>query len=109
MCQIFSHIFDKPAAFVLVGMGDFFTGIAKTPIAALIMVAEMTGGYSLILPMMIVSSISFLLLGRISLYEKQASMRIDSPAHIGDYSFDILKNLSVKDAIANNRKVDTIP
>lgn len=64
MCQIFPHIFDKPAAFVLVGMGGF-TGIAKTPIAALIM-AEMTGGYSLILPMMIVSSISFLLLGRIS-------------------------------------------
>ena len=31
---------------LLVGMGGFFAGIAKVPVAALIMVAEMTGSYS---------------------------------------------------------------
>jgi len=43
--QFFPHIITEPAAFVLVGMGGFFAGVAKVPIAALIMVAEMTGGY----------------------------------------------------------------
>ena len=73
-CQrFFPHIITEPGAFVLVGMGGFFAGVAKVPIAALIMVAEMTGGYSLIVPMMIVSSLSYLLLGNASLYEKQVA------------------------------------
>lgn len=42
--RFFPHIVTEPAAYVLVGMGGFFAGVAKTPIAALIMVAEMTGG-----------------------------------------------------------------
>ena len=47
LCQrFFPHIITEPGAFVLVGMGGFFAGVAKVPIAALIMVAEMTGGYS---------------------------------------------------------------
>ncbi len=107
--KFFPNIIDNSAAFVLVGMGGFFAGVAKTPIASLIMVAEMTGGYYLILPMMIVSSISFLLLGKTSLYEKQVPMRINSPAHMGDYVFDVLEILSVKDAIPKDRKVDIIP
>ncbi len=107
--RVFPHIVTEPAAFVLVGMGGFFAGVAKTPIAALIMVAEMTGGYSLILPMMVVSALSYLLLGRTSLYEKQVPTRVDSPAHIGDYSVDIMDRLFVKDALVKGRKVETIP
>jgi CIC family chloride channel protein len=73
------------------------------------MVAEMTGGYSLIVPMMIVSIISYLLLGETSLYEKQVSTRIDSPAHVGDFAVDILDHLSVKEALPADRRVETIP
>jgi chloride channel protein, CIC family len=109
MCQqSFPHVVTEPAAFVLVGMGGFFAGVAKVPIAALIMVAEMTGGYSLIVPMMIVSSISYLLLGHVSLYEKQVAARVDSPSHIGDFAVDIMESLGVKDALKENLKADTI-
>jgi len=107
--RIFPEIVTQPAAFVLVGMGGFFAGVAKTPIAALIMVAEMTGGYSLILPMMIVSALAYLLLGRTTLYEKQVMTRVDSPAHVGDYSVDIMDHLLVRDAIVPGRKIETIP
>jgi chloride channel protein, CIC family len=107
--DLFPHIITQPAAFVLVGMGGFFAGVAKVPIAALIMVAEMTGGYSLVVPMMIVSTISYLLLGHVSLYEKQVATRVDSPSHIGDFAVDIMDSLGVKDALENNLKVDTIP
>jgi chloride channel protein, CIC family len=106
---LFPHIITEPAAFVLVGMGGFFACVAKVPIAALIMVAEMSGGYSLIIPMMIVSTISYLLLGNISLYEKQVPTRVDSPSHIGDFAVDIMDSLGVKDAMEGDWKTDMIP
>ncbi len=110
LCSVlFPELLLNPSGFVLVGMGGFFAGVAKVPIASLIMVAEMTGGYSLLVPMMIVSIISYLLLGETSLYEKQVSTRIDSPAHTGDFAIDILGRLSVKETLPRDRKVETIP
>jgi CIC family chloride channel protein len=109
-CQgLFPHIVTEPSAFVLVGMGGFFAGVAKVPIAALIMVMEMTGGYNLIVPMMIVTSLSYLLLGRNTLYEKQVATRIDSPAHLGDFAVDVMDHLKVKDAMTADRVAETIP
>jgi CIC family chloride channel protein len=107
-----SHLFPdlviNPSAFVLVGMGGFFAGVAKVPIASLILVAEMTGGYSLIVPLLIVSTISYLLLGDFSLYEKQVQTRVDSPAHLGDFATNILEHISVKNALPIDRKVELI-
>lgn len=107
--RFFPHVVSQPSAFVLVGMGGFFAGVAKVPIAALIMVAEMTGGYALIVPMMIVSSLSYLLLGRVSLYEKQVATRVDSPAHLGDFAVDVMDHLTVLDAVGPGRQFDVIP
>ena len=43
---------DTPA-FVLVGMGGFFAGVSKTPLTSIVMVSEMTGSYSLLVPLML--------------------------------------------------------
>jgi CIC family chloride channel protein len=107
--KLFPYLVINPSAFVLVGMGGFFAGVAKVPIASLILVAEMTGGYSLIVPLLIVSTISYLLLGEFSLYEKQVSTRVDSPAHLGDFVTDILEHIPVKNALPADRKVVMIP
>ncbi len=107
--QLFPHWVAHPSAFVFVGMGGFFAGVAKVPIASLIMVAEMTGGYSLIVPLMIVSTISYLLLGEVSIYEKQVATRVDSPAHVGDFAINILDHISVREALPPDRKVEMVP
>jgi CIC family chloride channel protein len=107
--RLLPQLLIHPSAFVLVGMGGFFAGVAKVPIASLIMVAEMTGGYALIVPLMIVSVISYLLLGETSLYEKQVPSRVDSPAHIGDFAVDILEHISVREALPPGRGVESIP
>jgi CIC family chloride channel protein len=107
--QLFPDLVIHPSAFVLVGMGGFFAGVAKVPIASLIMVAEMTGGYSLIVRLLIVSAISYLLLGEFSLYEKQVSTRVDSPAHLGEFATNILEYIPVKNALPIDRKVVMIP
>ncbi|HUV14881.1 MAG TPA: chloride channel protein [Acidobacteriota bacterium] len=78
------------AAFVVVGMAAIFAGAARTPISTLIMVAEMTGGYGLIVPAMLTNVLSFMVQRSVTthwhyrtLYVSQVPSREDSPAHQG--------------------------
>jgi chloride channel protein, CIC family len=77
------------AAFAVVGMAAVFAGTARVPIATLIMVAEMTGGYGLIVPSMFATIIAFVVERTLStgfkyprLYEAQVELRSDSPTHL---------------------------
>jgi CIC family chloride channel protein len=88
-----------PDAFVLVGIGGFFAGVAKVPIASIIMACEMSSSYNLLVPLMLVAATSFLLLGKTSLYEKQLVARIASPAHLSNFARSLLQKLYVKDAV----------
>lgn len=78
------------APFILVGMAAVFAGAARTPISTLIMVAEMTGGYALIVPAMLANTVSFVVQRSLTsgaqyqtLYEHQVPSREDSAAHRG--------------------------
>ena len=78
------------AAFVVVGMAAVFSGAARTPISTLIMVAEMTGGYDLIVPAMLANILAFMVQRALTagsryptLYESQVPTREDSPLHRG--------------------------
>jgi CIC family chloride channel protein len=97
-----------PNSFVLVGMGGFFAGVAKVPIASIIMACEMSASYTLLLPLMLVSSISYLLLRKTSLYEKQQLTRLASPAHITEFAKGMLGKIRVEDAV-NPHPVTPIP
>jgi CIC family chloride channel protein len=91
----------NPNSFVLVGMGGFFAGVAKVPISSIIMACEMSSSYTLLVPLMLVSTISYLILGKTSLYEKQSSSRLNSPAHINEFAQGVLSALFVRDALTN--------
>ncbi|MDD5760927.1 MAG: chloride channel protein [bacterium] len=88
-----------PNSFVLVGVGGFFSGVAKVPIASIIMACEMSASYTLLVPLMVVSSISYLLLRNTSLYEKQQISRFASPAHLTEFARGMLERIRVLDAI----------
>ncbi len=96
------------AACVLVGMGGFFAGVAKVPIASLIMVAEMSGSYNLLVPLMLVSSVVFLLMRGVSIYEAQVPTRIDSPAHLGELQMDVLERLTVREVMDTEQELITV-
>jgi CIC family chloride channel protein len=98
----------NPAAFVVVGIGGFFAGVARVPISSIIMACEMCGNYALLVPLMLVSTISFILLRKTSLYEKQVISRLSSPAHMGEFARGILEGLQVENAIIR-RPVTLIP
>ena len=45
--------------FTIVGMAGVLSGLYHAPLTAIFLIAEITGGYTLMIPLMIVSSISF--------------------------------------------------
>ncbi len=56
---LFHHSADSMGAFALVGMGAVFAGIIRAPITSVLIIVEMTGGYSLILPLMIANMLAY--------------------------------------------------
>ena len=83
----------QPAApLVVVGMAAVFSGAAHVPIASLMMVTEMTGGYTLLVPASLAVLVSYLVQRRLTsrfryhgLYEAQVTGRADSPAHHSEH------------------------
>jgi CIC family chloride channel protein len=58
---IFHHSSDAIGAFAVVGMGAVFAGIVRAPMTSVLIVFEMTGGYDLVLPLMIANMSAFAL------------------------------------------------
>jgi len=96
------------SCYALVGMGAFFAGVAKTPIAAIIIVCEMTGSYGLLAPLMFASVVHMLLATRWTIYETQVPSLVDSPAHTGDFVIDVLARLKVEDLLEGARQPEVI-
>lgn len=107
--QMFPQIITQPAAFVLVGMGGFFAGVARVPLTAMLMVCEMSGNYDLLVPLMLVAIINVAILSaRWTLYEEQVFALVDSPAHQGDFVIDVLERIRVRDVMHLDRKYVTV-
>ena len=101
--------FHDPAVFVLVGMAAFFSTAAKVPIASLVLISEMTGGYSLLVPAMLAIATAYMFSSRRwSIYEKQVANRFASPAHRGTYVIDVLENIAVRDVLKAGKRVATV-
>jgi chloride channel protein, CIC family len=58
---IFHHPSDAIGAFAVVGMGAVFAGIVRAPMTSVLIIFEMTGGYGLVLPLMIANMSAFAL------------------------------------------------
>ena len=59
--SVFHHPADSIGAFAVVGMGAVFAGIVRAPMTSVLIIFEMTGGYGLVLPLMIANMSAFAL------------------------------------------------
>ena len=89
--------------FTMVGMAGILSGIFHAPLTAIFLIAEITGGYSLMIPLMIVSSISFAISKR---FEKH-SLDVKNLARKGlaftnNKDTNILSNLDVNQIIQDD-------
>ncbi|MFX1250756.1 MAG: chloride channel protein [Promethearchaeota archaeon] len=96
------------AVFALLGMAGFFAGTGRAPLTAIIMTAEMTGDYFLMIPLMFVVSISWLVAGKLEsedIYVRKLTRRgikIEEPLE------DILKTITVLEVMTPKEKLVTI-
>jgi chloride channel protein, CIC family len=58
---VFHHPADTIGTFAVVGMGAVFAGIVRAPMTSILIIFEMTGGYGLVLPLMIANMSAFAL------------------------------------------------
>ena len=107
--QWLPKVVSEPAAFVVVGMAGFFTAVSNTPISTIIFVSEMTNSYHLLLPSLMVCSVSYLASRRWTIFHRQVKSKVDSAAHAGDFFVDVLQAFHVRDVMHLVKMVRSIP
>jgi chloride channel protein, CIC family len=93
-------------AFVIVGMIALFGGISNAPIAVMIMVVEMSGDFSLLVPAMGAVALSTILTGESTIFREQVPTKAQSGAHRGEYNVEILEDIPAREAMT--KKEDLI-
>lgn len=91
--------------FALVGMAGVMSGVMHAPLTAVFLIAEITGGYALLIPLIITATISYVtILGfeKQSIYTKRLARRGELITHHKDKA--VLSMLSVKDVLENDFK-----
>ena len=96
--------------FAMVGMAGLMAGVLLAPLTAIFLIAEITGGYELFIPLMIVSSISFIITKRYiphNIYAAQLAKKGELITHDKDKNvlmFLDTDTLIEKDFIATRSK-----
>ncbi len=94
---VFPRLVEQPTAYVLIGMATFFAGAANVPISTTIMICELTGSYTLLVPLIFSGTIAHLIGRRWSLYTEQVRTHNESPAHRSEIDPALLSGLHVSD------------
>ncbi len=91
--------------FVLVGMAGVMAGVMHAPLTAIFLIAEITGGYTLFIPLIITATLSYVtILGfeKQSIYTKRLAERGELMTHHKDKA--VLSQLSVDDVLEKDFK-----
>lgn len=86
-CNHFFGLDLSVGNFTLVGMAAIMSGVMKAPITSMFLVAELTGGFELFLPLMLASAVSFALsyyFEPFSIYTKRLAARGELLTHNKD-------------------------
>jgi CIC family chloride channel protein len=106
--QLFPNITASPGAYSIVGMGAVVSATTHGPLAAILILFEMTGDYKIILPLMLACIIATIASGQFlkdSIYTLKLARRgVDIKE---GKEVNVLKSMFVKDVM--NPNVETIP
>jgi CIC family chloride channel protein len=88
------------ANFTLVGMAGILSGVMYAPLTGIFLIAEVTGGYSLMIPLMVVSSFAYVMARHLEPYSMDTKDLIRN-GHLfrGNRDKELLNFISVEDLI----------
>lgn len=109
VAQIINHVgfgFQvNESNFTLIGMAGLIGGVIHAPLTAIFLIAEITGGYQLFVPLMITASISYLITKNTleyTIYTKELAEKGALLTHNKDQA--VLTLMQLKDVIETNFK-----
>jgi chloride channel protein, CIC family len=106
--RLFGHAPDTVGSFALVGMGAVFAGIIRAPMTSVLIIVEMTGGYSLILPLMIANMTAYAVARRIRPTPIYEALLEQDGIHLYDKAaMDVLEGVPVGELVARGTAVVT--
>lgn len=91
-----------PKAYAILGMGSFFAGLMRSPIAAVLIVVELTRDYELILPLMLGVSLAVSISRRISRLSIVEQQMLDEGYVEQDAASDPLAKVRVAQAMSTD-------
>jgi len=98
---LFGHESRQLGAFALVGMGAVFAGVIRAPITSVLIIFEMTGGYGLVLPLMLANMTSYVVARRLRPVPIYEALLEQDGAHLppGSHAPDAVELLQVSGAM----------
>ncbi len=96
VCNTFLHWNVPIVSFTLVGMAGVMSGVMKAPLTSIFLIAELSSGYGLFIPLMITACISFAVdyyLDPDSIYTKQLRKKGELLTHDKDQSVFVFLKL----------------
>ena len=106
--DLFPSVTAPAGAYAMVGMAAFFSSAAHAPITAILILFEMTGDYSIMLPLMLATVVSTLisrLLSRESIYTLKLTRR---GIHLEQgQDVDVMQGVTVREAMTT--EMDVVP
>lgn len=90
VARLMNFLFDlglSESNFTLVGMAGVMAGVMHAPLTAIFLIAEITGGYGLLIPIIITSTISYMVVASFekhSIYHKRLAKRGELITHNKD-------------------------
>ncbi len=93
---------DTPAVFVIVGMMACFGSVARVPLAVMLMVGEMTGGYTVLVPAMLAVGLAYLIVRQAgdTIYSEQVDSRETEYAARVDSALPLLDRVPVHSVVS---------
>lgn len=116
MASVLNGVFGlsvPESSFVLTGMAGTMAGIMHAPLTAIFLIAEITGGYGLLIPLIIVSTISYITIRgfeRHSIYHRQLATAGELITHDKDQAVLTLMDWTkeIERDLATVRSTDTL-
>ncbi len=85
--------------FIVAAMAGALSGVVHAPLTAIFLIAEITGGYALFVPLMIVSSLSYLITRYFEPYSVYMRKLVEKGLHKRDKDKSVLTKMKLKNMV----------
>jgi CIC family chloride channel protein len=93
--HLFGHANSELGSFALVGMGALFAAFIRAPITSVLIIIEMTDGYSLILPLMIANMSAYAIARRFRPVQIYDALLLQDGVRLDEKPADVLEGATV--------------